>query len=333
MSEKQRGRPFARSWSTLFAALSQSASWQVALLVVIPVALVNCRGDKEQTARPSEDPEEAAANASPAGRTDAVRQIDGHAQAYTSFNFSYCGICPRDPTEDWGSDFSNGFLGEGTSCTYAPSRVVDGDPQTGWAEGDAGVGVGAEMVVPALLDTVRYYAPDDVGGRHWATADPLDPSKPVRIWAGYGRSPELFAANARPKSVRVAVLRLRLIPDPDTHDATGCSFSTYVEPVVAAEHEVSLQDLNGYQDLPVPGFDVEHYYEYPIEWLRMDAQERHLHQERVDAGEAAPYQPEPWAYAYALKLTLLDVYPGTQYEDTMISEIGNGPGLDRIPAI
>lgn len=250
---------------------------------------------------PQSEPRANASAAGDAGTVDQNPPADGWIQPSTSFNFDYCGICPRDPAEDWRSDFSRGFLGEGESCTYAPFRLVDGDPQTGWAEGGGGPGIGAEVVVPALLDL----------------------SRPVRIWAGYGRSPDLFTANARPKRVRVSVLRLRLTPDTDPHDATGCSFSTYVEPVVVAEHEVDLQDLNDYQDLPVPGFDVEHYDEYPLEWLEMDGEERRQHQQRVDAGEAAPYQPEPWAYAYALKLTLLDVYPGTRHEDTVISEIGN----------
>ena len=35
----------------------------------------------------------------------------------------------------------------------------------------------------------------------------LDLTEPVRIWAGYGKSPELFAANGRPKRVHVTVLR------------------------------------------------------------------------------------------------------------------------------
>lgn len=275
---------------------------------------------------PQSEPGANASAAGGAGTVDQNQPGDGWIQPSTTFNFHYCGIC--DPTMDWGSDFSRGFLGEGESCTYAPHRLVDGDPQTGWAEGGGGTGIGAEVVVPALLDTVYYYSPDDGDAGRWTTADPLDLSRPVRIWAGYGRSSNLFAANARPRRVRVSVLRLRLRPDPDTHDATGCSFYTYVEPVVVAEHDVALQDLNGYQDLPVPGFDVEYYDEYPMEWLRMDGTERDLHEQRVDAGEAAPYEPEPWAYAYALKLTLLDVYPGTRYEDTVISEIGNDPRFE-----
>lgn len=68
---------------------------------------------------------------------------------------------------EWRSDFSNSFLGQGESCSYAPLILVDGDQLTGWAEGDEGDGVGVDVVVPQLLDLTQ----------------------PVRIWAGYGKSP------------------------------------------------------------------------------------------------------------------------------------------------
>lgn len=328
--------PFPTRSGTPSAGLPRSALRRAVVLVVALVALVNCRGAETPDARTSEDLEEPAANASAAGRTGAVVQNqlgDGRVQASTKFTFDSCGICPRDPNmDDWGSDFSRGFLGEGESCTYAPSRLVDGDPQTGWAEGAAGVGIGAEVAVPALLDTVRYSALDDEDDWHWAQIDPLDLSRPVRIWAGYGQSPELFAANGRPKRVRVTVLRLRLT-DPDPHDMTGCSFATYEDPVAVAEHEVTLRDSIGFQPLPVPEFEVEHYWEYPMEWLRMDDSERQAHRQEVDAGRAASYSLEPWEYAYVLKLTLLDVYPGARSEDTMISEIGNVPQAEATPTL
>ena len=304
MSEEQRGMPFATKGGAPSSRRLPSAAWRALLLMVMPVALINCGGDETRAVRASDDPEEPAPNAS-AG--------DGLVHPTATFTFGYCGICPRDPNMDWGSDFSNGFLGEGESCTYAPSRLVDGDPQTGWAEGVQGVGIGAEVAVPAFSDTVYYDVPEDGGDWRSVKAGPLDLSKPVRIWAGYGQSPELFSANARPKRVRVTVLRLRLMRDPEPLDATGCDFDTYVEPVAVAEHEVALRDLNGFQPLPVPGFEVEHYDEYPLEWLSMDGGERYNHQQRVDAGEAAPYQPEPREFAYLLKLTVLDVYPGTRY--------------------
>ena len=135
-----------------------------------------------------------------------------------------CGLCRRDPDMDWRSDFSNGFCGEGESCSYAPSMLVEGDHLTGWAEGEVGDGVGVDVVVPQLLDLTQ----------------------PIRIWAGYGKSPELFAANGKPKRAQVTVLRLRAA-EPDPHDATGGSNSAYVEPVVVAGHEVALRDFNGFQ--------------------------------------------------------------------------------------
>ena len=44
----------------------------------------------------------------------------------------------------------------------------------------------------------------------------------------------------------------------------------------------------------------------------------------MDAGEAAPFEREATEYAYLLRLTLLEVCPGTRYADTVITEIGNG---------
>ena len=232
------------------------------------------------------------------GRVVRSHQEDGEVLTYFAFFLADCGICPRGPDMDWRSGFSSSFLGEGESCSHAPLMLVDGDQLTGWVEGDDGDGVGTDVVVPRLLE----------------------PNKPIRIWAGYGKSPELFAANGRPKRVQVAVLRLRAAK-PDAHDATGCSASTYVEPVVVARHEVDLRDFNGYQALPLPEFQVEHYLEYPMEWLLMDGTERMFYQERVDAGEAAPFERVPAEYAYLLRLTLLEVYPGTRYTDTVITEV------------
>lgn len=265
----------------------RSTRWHAALLVALTVAVAACGAGNEGQTRRFGQPDEQAGEAA--------------ALEYSSFILDDCGICPRDPYVDWRSDFSNSFLGQGEACTYAPSMLVDGDQLTGWAEGDDGDGIGVDVVVPQLLDL----------------------TKPIRIWAGYGKSPELFAANGRPKRVQVDVLRLRAA-EPDPHDATGCSTSTYVEPVVAASREVDLRDFNGYQELPVPEFQIEHYLEYPMEWLLMDGTDRMIHQERVDAGEAVPFEREPTEFGYLLRLTLLDVYPGSRYADTVITEIGNG---------
>ena len=61
-----------------------------------------------------------------------------------------------------------------------------------------------------------------------------------------------------------------------------------------------------------------------MEWLLLDGTDRMLYQERVDAGEAAPCEREPTKHTYLLRLTLWEVYPGTRYADTAITEIGSG---------
>ncbi len=44
----------------------------------------------------------------------------------------------------------------------------------------------------------------------------------------------------------------------------------------------------------------------------------------MDAGEAAPFERGPTEYAYLLRFQLVELYPGSRYADTVITEIGNG---------
>lgn len=111
------------------------------------------------------------------------------------------------------------------ACQYAPERAWDGDPATGWVEGAPGPGVGETVVVP------------------------FGPPAPLEIWAGYGKSTALHAANARPREVRVYLLRAaRIIAG----DATVSSSVTYRDIEVLGARQVELLDRNGFQPLPVP---------------------------------------------------------------------------------
>jgi hypothetical protein len=65
---------------------------------------------------------------------------------------------------------------------YRPERAVDGDPKTAWCEGALGPGVGQSL-------TLSFNPPMAV------TA--------LTILPGYGKSPEVFQANARPRRVRI----------------------------------------------------------------------------------------------------------------------------------
>ena len=234
------------------------------------------------------------------GRVVRKHPRDGAVLEHSAFILDDCGRCPRGPDTDWRSDFSNSFLGEGESCTYAPSKLVDGDRRTRWAEGD---GIGADAVIPQLLDLTG----------------------PIRICAGYGKSPELFAANGKPKRVQVTLLRVRAA-EPDPHDATGCSTATYVEPVVVAGHEVDSRDFNGYQALPVPEFWRECYLQYPMDWLLMDGTERMLYQQKVDAGEAAPSPDPPQSRSFQRSSKTNSIAPASATRPMVSRAV---PGLTR----
>jgi hypothetical protein len=107
------------------------------------------------------------------------------------------------------------------TCMYGAPRLLDGKPETAWAEGAPGPGIG-EVVL--------------LGGRS---------EGPLEIWAGYGKSAKLHAANPRPRQIEVLVLaRGPMVPvDPGT---------PYQDNRVIARRVVELADLNGYQPLPLP---------------------------------------------------------------------------------
>ncbi len=70
---------------------------------------------------------------------------------------------------------------------YHPSYALDGDPKTAWVEGAEGLGVGASMTVPlSPIARARRLV--------------------LRVRNGYQKSKALFAANAAPKVVRLALL-------------------------------------------------------------------------------------------------------------------------------
>ena len=115
------------------------------------------------------------------------------------------------------------------SCTYGAPNLLDRDPSTAWVEGEQEVGVGELVVVEMKVD------------------------QPVEIWAGYGKSAYLHAANARPREVEVSILAGGewIAADPG---------SPWMKNKVIATHTVELRDHNGYQPLPLPaippGVDV-----------------------------------------------------------------------------
>jgi|GEM_PF-411238 len=107
------------------------------------------------------------------------------------------------------------------SCMYSPYSAMDRNPQTAWVEGVPGDGIGEFVIVR------------------------VDTDKPVKIWAGYGKSKDTFNNNNRPQWVRVYVLEGKQ----EIESEAGISFSNIK---VVASHEVLLEDINGYQPLSLP---------------------------------------------------------------------------------
>jgi hypothetical protein len=107
------------------------------------------------------------------------------------------------------------------TCMYGAQRAMDNDPKTAWCEGTKDDGIG-EVVLAHV-----------------------DPANPVRIWGGLGKSPALYAANSRPRKVRVTLLQGKR----GDISEVGVIFTDLV---AIGQHEVELKDTNGYQDLPLP---------------------------------------------------------------------------------
>lgn len=153
------------------------------------------------------------------------------------------------------------------TCKYSAGNLMDGDPATAWVEGMDDYGIGEVIIAPCL-----------------------ELNKKVEIWGGFGKSQALYAANSRPKKIKVAVVRAKY--------GGASQYGTYYNELsIVAQQEVELKDVNGYQSLIIPTFKVQSYF-----WEE---------------------QQENREYNYFLGIQILDVYKGAKYSDTCISEIRN----------
>ncbi|MCU0847357.1 MAG: hypothetical protein MUD12_05675 [Spirochaetes bacterium] len=107
------------------------------------------------------------------------------------------------------------------TCMYTALSLTDNDTSTAWVEGASDEGIG-EIVIANV-----------------------SANKPVLIWAGLGKSEELFKANNRPKKIRVYLLK------PGRTSAAQCCMFFFDLKVIGI-HEAELKDQNGFQTLPIP---------------------------------------------------------------------------------
>lgn len=164
-----------------------------------------------------------------------------------------------DPDGDYGYDV--------WTCTYSGYSAVDGNSTTAWVEGVAGDGKGELLMITKL-----------------------DLSKKLEIHSGFGKNQALFAANNRPKTINLHIVRA--LPQGGGQSQCG---SNYHSLKIINSSKVILKDVNQFQPLPMVPFKKETYL----------------------------FQGEQWDYEYWLMIELVDVYPGTKYQDTCISEVRN----------
>ncbi len=158
------------------------------------------------------------------------------------------------------------------TCTYGAPKVVDGDITTAWSEGARGLGVGEVLVVEL---------PDGDG--------------PLEMRAGYAKSDERWAQNARPKEVEVVLLGPGWEPP--------VQGTMYMQLPVLGRHTVELKDVNAWQPLPLPDWKTPEDYapDAPRGW-KLDAQEPRF-----------------------LAIRIVSATKGSKWEDTLISEIRRKP--------
>ncbi len=106
------------------------------------------------------------------------------------------------------------------SCTYAPSKVWDGNIATAWSEGVPGPGIGEVLIIP------------------------LDPRNGFRIRTGIAASKKLFLSNNRPARVRFHLIKVDrvLMADP----------FPYLELTVIGDFDHTLVDRNAWQSVRTP---------------------------------------------------------------------------------
>lgn len=155
--------------------------------------------------------------------------------------------------------------GKNLNCQYGPAMARDHFippppalhvPQsTAWCEGVKGHGIHEILLIP------------------------IQSGVPLEIWAGFGKSPTLFAANSRPKNITLSVLEATMVAaDPVPSEIVG-------QTKLLSSMDHTLLDFDGYQILPVPKVEV--------------------------ASNARLF----------LALTIRTVYPGSQFEDTCVSDV------------
>ena len=155
------------------------------------------------------------------------------------------------------------------AAMYAAGSCTDGKTDTAWCEGVEGDGIG-EVVIAKV-----------------------DIEKPVKIWAGFGRSQSIWEKNNRPKDIEVYILKGENLGE-NVNDKN-------YRLTAVAKKRLTLSDMNGWQPLDLSGYEGFRYG-------------------RAFGKEEYDFNSDDESF---IAIKILSVYRGTKYRDTLITEISN----------
>ncbi len=170
---------------------------------------------------------------------------------------------------------------DNTFGRYAMHRLFDNDLKTCWAEGTPGPGIGETLYIVIPFGTPSFSMAN-----------------------GYQKSRSLFRANNR-----VKIAKLALWVGISREGELTESFTLFHTQKFSAEYTVFLQDIFGFQQMPLP-FDWQRMREFKNKVLAE-------FKSRQIKGDSS-MKPD---VRYILQLTIIDVYKSNKYDDTCVSEI------------
>jgi len=182
---------------------------------------------------------------------------------------------------------------DNTFGRYGMHQIFDGDLKTCWAEGTASSGI---------RETLYIAVPE--GARALSLAN------------GFQKSQSLYRANNRIKTIGLTMF----VGISREGDATEL-FTVYHATKFQGTKNLALQDIFGFQIVPLP-----------FDWSQVQAFKENLpaqfksRQNLADKSLKLDVQ-------YVLQIKILDVFKGTKYDDTCISEIKVDTASQQYPVI
>jgi hypothetical protein len=186
---------------------------------------------------------------------------------------------------------------------YGPEALFDGDLSTSWVEGVDGPGVGESVLI--LLQR---------------------PVEEIRLINGFASSPDLYLKNNRIKSVTITLYAGLTAPGMVSEN----DYYLYktIETVVA--DNIPIADTREEQKLYFP-LTIDDQYELYLDAITLFQEDEpflfsmicdELGVDEENTG-IVKYNREVMEYFgfFGLRLTINDVYPGSMYDDSCISEI------------